>query len=40
VETFRVGCIGAIGPVEMAQAVHAIALTLKEMGIASAAPAL
>jgi pyridoxine 5-phosphate synthase len=40
VETFRVGCIGTIGPVEMAQAVHAIALTLKEMGIASAAPAL
>ena len=40
VETFRVGCIGAIGPVEMAQAVHAFALTLKEMGIASAAPAL
>ena len=40
VETFRVGCIGAIGPAEMAQAVHAVALTLKEMGIASAAPAL
>ena len=40
IETFRVGCIGAIGPAEMAQAVHAIALTLKEMGIASAAPAL
>jgi len=40
IETFRVGCIGAIGPVEMAQAVHAVALTLKEMGIASGAPAL
>ena len=40
IETFRVGCIGAIGPVEMAQAVHAVALTLKEMGITSAAPAL
>ena len=40
IETFRVGCIGAIGPAEMAQAVHAIALTLKEMGIANAAPAL
>ena len=39
-ETFRVGCIGAIGPAEMAQAVHAVALTLKEMGIASASPAL
>ena len=40
VETFRVGCIGAIGPAEMVQAVHAVALTLKEMGIASASPAL
>lgn len=40
VETFRVGCIGAIGPAEMAQAVHAVALTLKEMRIASASPAL
>lgn len=39
VETFRVGCIGAIGPHEMAQAVHAIALTLRDMGIASGAPA-
>ena len=39
VETFRVGCIGAIGPDEMGQAVHAIALTLQDMGIASAAPA-
>jgi len=39
VETFRVGCIGAIGPDEMEQAVHAVALTLQDMGIASAAPA-
>ncbi len=39
VETFRVGCIGAIGPQEMAQAVHAVALTLKDMGISSAAAA-
>ena len=39
VETFRVGCIGAIGPTEMEQAVHAVALTLQDMGIASAAPA-
>ncbi|HEY3047039.1 MAG TPA: 2-aminoethylphosphonate--pyruvate transaminase, partial [Polaromonas sp.] len=39
VETFRVGCIGAIGPNEMAQAVHAIALALQDMGITSAAPA-
>ena len=39
VETFRVGCIGAIGPLEMAQAVHAVAQTLQDMGIASGAPA-
>ncbi len=39
VETFRVGCIGAIGPDEMAQAVHAVALALKDMGIGSAAAA-
>ena len=40
VETFRVGCIGAIGRNEMAQAVNAVADTLREMGIASGAPAL
>jgi 2-aminoethylphosphonate-pyruvate transaminase len=34
-ETFRVGCIGAIGPNEMQQAVNAVAATLREMGIAS-----
>lgn len=39
VETFRVGCIGAIGADEMEQAVHAMALALQDMGIASAAPA-
>ena len=39
IETFRVGCIGAIGPVEMAQAVHGVALALRELGIASGAPA-
>ncbi len=33
VETFRVGCIGAIGPGEMRQAVHAVRDTLDEMGI-------
>jgi 2-aminoethylphosphonate-pyruvate transaminase len=33
VETFRVGCIGAIGPEEMQQAVHAIADALAELGI-------
>ncbi len=40
VETFRVGCIGAIGPVEMQQAVNAVAATLREMGIPNGAPAL
>ena len=40
IETFRVGCIGAIGKVEIAQAVHAVALALKDMGIASGQPAL
>ncbi len=39
VETFRVGCIGAIGPNEMRQAVDAVRDTLREMGIDSAAPA-
>ena len=39
VETFRVGCIGAIGPTEMEQAVQAVALTLQDMGIATGAPA-
>ena len=34
VETFRVGCIGAIGHNEMQQAVNAVAETLREMGIA------
>ncbi|AIY39852.1 2-aminoethylphosphonate:pyruvate aminotransferase [Collimonas arenae] len=32
-ETFRVGCIGAIGAEEMRQAVHAIGDALREMGI-------
>jgi 2-aminoethylphosphonate-pyruvate transaminase len=40
IETFRVGCIGAIGPEEIEQAVHAVALVLQEMGIPSGAPAL
>ena len=40
IETFRVGCIGAIGRNEMQQAVNAVADTLREMGIASGAPAL
>jgi 2-aminoethylphosphonate-pyruvate transaminase len=40
VETFRVGCIGAIGPNEMRQAVHAVADAMQDLGIASGAPAL
>jgi 2-aminoethylphosphonate-pyruvate transaminase len=39
VETFRVGCIGAIGPDEMRHAVNAVRDTLAEMGIADVAPA-
>ena len=35
VETFRVGCIGAIGPGEMREAVAAVAGAMKEIGIAS-----
>ncbi|HUR87934.1 MAG TPA: 2-aminoethylphosphonate--pyruvate transaminase [Ramlibacter sp.] len=38
VETFRVGCIGAIGTTEMEQAVEAVAYALEEMGIASGEP--
>jgi 2-aminoethylphosphonate-pyruvate transaminase len=40
VETFRVGCIGAIGTDEMEQAVHAVALALEDLGIASGEPAI
>ena len=39
VETFRVGCIGAITWVEIEQAVHAVALALQDLGIPSGAPA-
>jgi 2-aminoethylphosphonate-pyruvate transaminase len=39
VETFRVGCIGAIGPEEMRLAVNAVRDTLREMGIRQVAPA-
>jgi iron(III) transport system permease protein len=38
-ETFRVGCIGAIGRNEMQQAVNVVAEALREMGISSGAPA-
>jgi 2-aminoethylphosphonate-pyruvate transaminase len=39
-ETFRVGCIGAIGPAEMKEAVDAVAGAMKALGLASGAPAL
>ena len=39
VETFRVGCIGAIGSLEMRQAVQAVAEVLHEMGIPAGTPA-
>ena len=35
VETFRVGCIGAIGRSEMQQAVNAVGEALREMGIST-----
>ncbi len=38
VETFRVGCIGAIGPDEMRHAVNAVRDTLVELGISVVAP--
>ena len=38
VETFRVGCIGAIDANEMRNVVSAIAETLKEMGVKRVAP--
>ena len=39
-ETFRVGCIGAIGRNEMQQAVNAVADSLKVMGISNAKSAV
>jgi 2-aminoethylphosphonate-pyruvate transaminase len=39
-ETFRVGCIGAIDERDIEQAVHAVALALQDMGIASGEPAV
>ena len=38
-ETFRVGCIGAIGPEEMRHAVNAVRDSLRELGIKQVAPA-
>ncbi len=39
VETFRVGCIGAIDANEMRNVVSAVEATLDEMGIRQVAPA-
>ena len=39
IETFRVGCIGAMCPHDMVQAVHAVALALPDVGIAILSPA-
>jgi len=38
-ETFRVGCIGAIGPEEMRHAVNAVRDSLRELGIKQVTPA-
>ncbi len=38
IETFRVGCIGAIGTTEIQQAIHAVALALDELNISNGAP--
>ena len=35
VETFRVGCIGVIGPSEMQQAVNAISEAMQALGLAT-----
>ena len=40
VETFRVGCIGAIGPAEMEEAVAAVAGAMKDLGIARGTPTI
>jgi len=39
-ETFRVGCIGAIDPNEMRNVVSAVAATLADMGIKKVEPVL
>ena len=36
IETFRVGCIGALKPQDMVHVVEAIASTLVEMGVLTA----
>lgn len=39
VDSFRIGCIGSIGPGDMDRLVAAVASTLDELGIADTAPA-
>jgi 2-aminoethylphosphonate-pyruvate transaminase len=38
VETFRVGCIGAIDANEMRNVVSAVGMALKDLGLKSVAP--
>lgn len=40
VETFRIGCIGAIGPAEIRRAVEAIAAVVRSMGLSQLTPVL
>ena len=40
VETFRVGCIGAIGTAEIEAALNAIGQALREMGVPAASEPL
>jgi 2-aminoethylphosphonate-pyruvate transaminase len=39
-ESFRVGCIGALGEAEMRGALEAMGAALGELGVASGVPAL
>jgi 2-aminoethylphosphonate-pyruvate transaminase len=38
VDTFRVGCIGAIGATSLRQAINAIAESLRDMGVRNVSP--
>ncbi|NBQ87102.1 MAG: 2-aminoethylphosphonate--pyruvate transaminase [Betaproteobacteria bacterium] len=40
IDTFRVGCIGAIGPAEIEQAVHAVELAMLDLGLSSGEPSV
>jgi 2-aminoethylphosphonate-pyruvate transaminase len=39
-DSFRVGCVGRIGPEEMTGAVKAVQEVMTQMGVKSGAPAL